>query len=282
MQRGRFFCLICRLWEGALKIPPRLNSQILNSRYVQNNFASLHPNLHWQTDEIYTNEIPNKFSLPISDNYFLLASTKPWSRRQLSLIAKRLIDVSIASFGLVVLLPLLLVCVFAIKLDSKGPVFFTQHRWGKGGKYFSVFKFRSLHAKHCDKAGLIQVKANDPRVTRVGKFLRQTNFDELPQLLNVLRGDMSLVGPRCHVVGMNVGRGRYEDLARNYHMRHTMRPGMTGLAQANGYRGPTNNIVKARTRIALDLRYIETFTLWLDLKIIAQTFRYQVISGNGF
>jgi lipopolysaccharide/colanic/teichoic acid biosynthesis glycosyltransferase len=127
-----------------------------------------------------------------------------------------------------------------------------------------------------------QTIKGDPRITKVGAFLRRTNLDELPQIYNVLRGDMSLVGPRCHAIGMLAGGVLYEELVPEYHDRHSMRPGLTGLAQMRGLRGPTDKPAKARARIASDLRYVENFSLLLDVKILIWTIVNEMRGGQGF
>jgi len=195
---------------------------------------------------------------------------------------KRLLDVAVSAICLIVLAPLFLVVGLAIVLDSKGPVFFCQTRWGRAGKKIDVYKFRSMVADECDLSGVRQTVIDDPRVTAVGRFLRRTNIDELPQLFNVLKGEMSLVGPRCHVVGMKAAGIPYEQLVPRYHDRHLMRPGITGLAQMRGLRGPTESASRAKARIASDLHYVENFSLLLDLKIIVGTIRNEIFGGTGF
>lgn len=195
---------------------------------------------------------------------------------------KRTFDVAVATIALVVLLPLLLVLALLIKLDSGGPVLFRQLRWGLNGKRIKVYKFRSMRAELGDPSGVRQTVRGDPRVTRLGAILRRTNLDELPQLLNVLKGDMSLVGPRCHAINMRAAGRLYEELVPDYHRRHAMRPGMTGLAQMRGWRGPTDRAAKARARIACDIFYVRNFSLWLDLKIIAGTVASEFRGGTGF
>lgn len=198
------------------------------------------------------------------------------------LFLKRVSDVSLSASALLLLLPLLLLVAFAIKLESRGPVLFKQIRWGMNGRKITVYKFRSMFTDQSDETGVAQTVANDPRVTRVGRFIRRTNIDELPQLLNVLRGDMALVGPRCHAVGMLAAGVPYEELVPEYHLRHAMRPGLTGLAQMRGLRGPTDRASKARARISCDLYYIRNFSIWLDLYIIIQTIRSELRGGSGF
>ena len=138
-----------------------------------------------------------------------------------------------------------------------------------------------MRLEHCDPTGVNQTIERDPRITRIGRFIRRTNIDELPQLFNVVKGDMSLVGPRCHPLGMLAAGVIYENLVANYHERHVMRPGITGLAQARGLRGPTTRPAKARARIAADIHYVENFSLWLDLKIIYWTLLSEIRGGTG-
>jgi lipopolysaccharide/colanic/teichoic acid biosynthesis glycosyltransferase len=161
-------------------------------------------------------------------------------------------------------------------------VFFSQIRWGKGGKLIRIYKFRSMRSDMCDVTGVAQTKENDPRVTRIGAFLRKTNLDELPQLLNILKGDMSLVGPRCHVPGMLAAGMPYEDLVGEYHLRHLVRPGLTGLAQVSGFRGPTDREEAARGRINCDLDYIRTFSILADIRILFRTLVNEIRGGTGF
>lgn len=197
-------------------------------------------------------------------------------------VAKRVIDVAVSIMALIALFPLLLAVAIMIRLDSPGPVLFTQVRWGKDCRKIKVYKFRSMRIDNCDVTGVLQTKLNDPRITRIGAIIRRTNIDELPQLLNVLKGDMSLVGPRCHAIGMLAAGIPYEDLVPHYHRRHLVKPGMTGLAQMRGLRGPTDRAAKARARIACDLYYIDNFNLRLDLKIMVLTVWNELRGGNGF
>jgi lipopolysaccharide/colanic/teichoic acid biosynthesis glycosyltransferase len=206
---------------------------------------------------------------------------RPRGGRMFQLACKRAIDVAVSSLALLVLSPLFLVLAVLVMSDTPGPAFFVQERWGRRGRKIRVLKFRTMHAERSDAAGIIQAAPNDPRVTRLGRLLRRTNLDELPQLWNVLRGDMSLIGPRCHAIGMLGGGVPYEELVPEYHQRHDMRPGITGLAQASGYRGPTVDAEKARGRIELDLIYVRRFSLWLDLKIAIRTIASEWRGGTG-
>jgi polysaccharide biosynthesis protein PslA len=165
----------------------------------------------------------------------------------------------------------MLIIAAAIRLDSRGPVFFIQDRFGFNNKTIRVLKFRTMHVEQEDPTGANRTLARDPRVTRVGRFLRSVSLDELPQLVNVLRGEMSLVGPRPHALGMKAGERLYHDAVSDYFQRHRVRPGMTGWAQVNGLRGEIDSLDKARRRVALDLYYIDHWSLWLDLKILLKT-----------
>lgn len=180
---------------------------------------------------------------------------------------KRLIDLIGASLALAMLAPLLAVAAVAIKLDSPGPVFFRQQRCGFNGRIFLIRKFRTMHVLE-DGPVILQADPTDRRVTRVGKWLRRTSFDELPQLLNVLDGSMSLIGPRPHALAHD---GKFDKLVRNYALRRRVRPGLTGWAQVHGCRGPTPTAVMVETRVQYDLWYIDNWSLRLDLAILLRT-----------
>ncbi len=195
---------------------------------------------------------------------------------------KRGIDIVVSAAALIVLTPLLLTVAALIRIDSRGPILFRQNRWGKDCGLIKVYKFRSMYTDRCDQSGVAQTVQDDPRVTKIGRVIRRLNIDELPQLLNVLKGDMSLVGPRCHAVGMLAAGIPYEELVEDYHQRHVMRPGMTGLAQMRGLRGPTDRASKARARIVSDLYYVNNFSLWLDFTIMAGTVYSELRGGKGF
>lgn len=203
------------------------------------------------------------------------------SARPFSLAIKRLIDIAVSLIALIAFSPLFLAIALAIKITSPGPVLFYQTRSGLGGRPIVIVKFRSFHAWACTESGNVQVQEDDPRLTPLGRFLRRTNIDELPQFLNILLGDMSLVGPRPHTVDTPAGGMRYDDLVPYYHMREAMKPGLSGWAQINGYRGPTTDPVRARARIDHDLAYIENFSLLLDLKIIMLTLIRETFGGTG-
>ncbi len=181
---------------------------------------------------------------------------------------KSLIDVSLASVALVVLAPVMLAIAAGVKLTSKGPVFFRQQRHGWDGMLFNVWKFRSMVVHETERNVVVQATSHDSRVTTVGRFLRSTSLDELPQLFNVLHGSMSLVGPRPHAVSHNV---MYSSLIMAYMARHRVKPGITGLAQVRGHRGETDSVEKMRQRVHLDLEYINNWSLRLDLLILLRT-----------
>lgn len=201
------------------------------------------------------------------------------SRAQLTI--KRLLDIAGALIGLILLGPLLIITALAIKASSPGPVFFKQKREGLNGLLFDTLKFRSMRVDACDLTGVAQTQANDPRVTAVGAFIRKTSIDELPQLINVLMGDMSLVGPRPHVPNMLAGGRLYRELVPYYEGRLAMRPGITGWAQANGFRGSTRSARLARERVDHDIAYVQNFSIWLDLRIIILTVVREFVTGTG-
>jgi len=187
------------------------------------------------------------------------------------IIAKRLQDVVLGSFMLLLLAPFMAIIGLAVKLDSKGPVFFRQRRHGFNNEIITVWKFRTMRVDLEDQTASLQIQANDCRVTRVGRFIRRTSLDELPQLFNVLRGEMSLVGPRPHAVGMRTGDEDSARLVAEYAHRHRIKPGMTGWAAINGSRGAVDTVQAVRRRVALDVAYIERQSFWLDLYIIVMT-----------
>ena len=180
---------------------------------------------------------------------------------------KRGFDACVALLLIVVLAPALLAIALAIVIDNPGPVFFRQQGYGKDKRIFRVFKFRTMRVGE-PAAPFIQAAPGDPRLTRLGWLLRRTSLDELPQLLNVLTGDMSLVGPRPHAVPMD---DRFGSVLSDYSDRHLVRPGMTGLAHVCGYRGPTETPLAIAERLRHDRTYIATWSVWLDLRILART-----------
>lgn len=186
------------------------------------------------------------------------------------------------AFALVVILsPLLVLISIAIRAESGGPVIFRQPRFGRGGKGFDVFKFRTMTQAGTDVSGANQTADNDPRITRVGRILRVTSFDELPQIFNVLRGEMSLVGPRAHPCGMRVEGELCETLDPRYHRRHVVRPGITGWAQVNGSRGAIKSAEALSRRVDLDLEYIRDWSFLLDASILIKTVGVAFYSHRG-
>lgn len=190
---------------------------------------------------------------------------------------KRAEDIVLTGLMLILLAPLLLFVGAMIKIDSPGPVIFRQERHGFNNNRFIVFKFRTMRYIPKPDASVPQARRNDPRVTRVGAFLRRTSLDELPQLFNVLRGDMSLVGPRPHATAHN---DKYAPLIDGYLSRHRVKPGITGWAQVNGWRGETETLEKMRKRLEHDLFYVSNWSLLLDFKVLALTFPV-IIGGNN-
>jgi exopolysaccharide biosynthesis polyprenyl glycosylphosphotransferase len=186
-------------------------------------------------------------------------------------VVKRVIDVAFSVAALTILGPALVAIALAIRSDSPGPVLFKQRRHGYMNEEVLVWKFRSMRVEASDYAATRQVSADDDRVTRVGKFLRRTSLDELPQLWNVIRGEMSLVGPRPHAIGMLTNGAEASKLVETYAHRHRMKPGLTGWAAVNGSRGPVDTPEAVRRRVTLDLEYVERQSVWLDLAIMART-----------
>jgi polysaccharide biosynthesis protein PslA len=186
-------------------------------------------------------------------------------------LAKRTLDLAVSLALLVPLTPLFLLVMLAIRLDSKGPVFFLQKRTGQFGRSFDIYKFRSLHVARADSAAESLVSKGDARVTRVGKYLRKYSIDELPQLINVLLGDMSLVGPRPHAPRAKADRRIYAEVMPDYMLRYRVKPGMTGWAQVNGWRGNTDTEEKLRKRVEFDFEYIKSWSFVRDLQILVMT-----------
>jgi len=190
---------------------------------------------------------------------------------------KRTLDIVIASVAIVLSSPLLVFIAIAIKLDSTGPVIFRQRRTGLNGTQFVIFKFRTMTVLE-DGPTITQARLGDPRVTRVGKSLRSSSADELPQLFNVLKGDMSLVGPRPHALSHD---DEYKVLIAEYAFRHHVRPGITGWAQVNGLRGETKRLEQMAHRVNQDILYINHWSLRLDLTILLRTF-FVILRGHAY
>ena len=199
----------------------------------------------------------------------LVVSTGPLGARARAI--KRLMDLSISILAVMALSPIFLLIAVAIKLQDGGPVFFLQHRVGRGNRLFEVFKFRSMRAEAADAGGQRSASREDDRITPVGRLLRRTSLDELPQLLNVVRGEMSLVGPRPHALGSQAGDKLFWVVDKKYWNRHSLRPGLTGLAQVRGFRGATDHENDLRQRLQADLEYINSWSPLNDIVIILKT-----------
>lgn len=196
-------------------------------------------------------------------------------------VLKRLMDLALTLPMLVFFAPLLIAVAVAIRFDSPGPVLFVQDRIGRGNRLFRMYKFRSMHVDRADADGGVSARRGDDRVTRVGRWLRATSLDELPQLFNVLLGSMSLVGPRPHALGSTASEKLFWDIDRRYWLRHACAPGLTGLAQVRGHRGATHHSRDLENRLAADLEYMRTWSLWLDVVILLRTFGV-VVHRNAF
>ncbi len=196
------------------------------------------------------------FDKPITDWNYLL---------------KRVFDIVVGSLALLLLSPLMLATALAIRLESPGPVFFRQKRYGFNNEVIDVWKFRSMYHKFADPLAKKVVTKNDPRVTRIGRFIRRASIDELPQLFNVIRGELSLVGPRPHAVNAHTSERLFEQVVDGYFARHRVKPGVTGWAQINGWRGEIDTQEKIRRRVEYDLDYIENWSVLFDVKILALT-----------
>jgi Undecaprenyl-phosphate glucose phosphotransferase len=198
-------------------------------------------------------------------------------------LVKLVFDRVIGVMALIAISPVLLLTALAIRLDSKGPILFKQKRYGFNNELVEVYKFRSMYADKLDAMASKLVTRDDPRVTRVGRFIRKTSIDELPQLFNVvLKGDLSLVGPRPHAIHAKAADRQYDEVVEGYFARHRVKPGITGWAQIHGWRGETDTQEKIQARVDHDLYYIENWSLWLDLYILAVTPLSLVKSQNAY
>jgi len=239
-------------------------SDVLEPLYFQ--LLDKHVAVHWVPD-IFSLRLVNHSVREIAGMPVITLSETPLTGTRLLL--KSIEDLVLSSCILLAIAPLLAVIALAIKLDSAGPVFFRQPRNGWGGRTFHIWKFRSMYVHPLDNGVIKQAQKNDPRVTRVGRFLRRTSLDELPQLFNVLRGEMSLVGPRPHAVQHDE---EYSRRIVEYFARLNIKPGITGLAQVRGFRGETRDIEQMAQRVESDIEYINNWSLWLDLTILLRTF----------
>ncbi len=199
-----------------------------------------------------------------------------------SFLVKWIEDKVLASIGIALFAPLMLVIAAAIKLDSAGPVFFRQRRFGLNDRLIEVWKFRTMRDECADADARQQTTKDDPRITRVGHFLRTTSLDELPQLFNVLWGDMSIVGPRPHAVATKAEGRLFQEVVDRYAARHRVKPGITGWAQVNGWRGETDTVDKIQRRVEFDLYYIDNWSVWFDLYVLLRTMVVVTRTENAY
>lgn len=254
-------------------VTPLESSKVLENLYFD--LLDKHVSIHWVPD-IFSLRLINHSVREIAGIPVLTLSETPLTG--VSKLAKAIEDRVLAFLILLLASPVLIAIAIAIKVESAGPVFFRQQRTGWNGKTFPIWKFRSMRAEKptVENEELKQAEKNDPRITKVGKFIRRTSLDELPQLLNVLSGDMSLVGPRPHAVQHDEV---YAQRITDYYVRNNIKPGMTGLAQVRGYRGETKNIDQMMKRIESDIEYINNWSVGMDLSIILRT--VTAFTGKG-
>lgn len=246
-------------------VTPLESSKVLETLYFE--LLDKHVSIHWVPD-IFSLRLINHSVKEIAGIPVLTLSETPLTG--ISKLLKAVEDKVLAFLILLCISPILIAVAIAVKLDSPGPVFFRQDRTGWNGKTFRIWKFRSMRAGQAvgNAKMLKQAEKDDPRTTKVGKFIRKTSLDELPQLLNVLLGDMSLVGPRPHAVQHDE---IYAQRITDYYVRNNIKPGMTGLAQVRGYRGETKEIDQMMKRIESDIEYINNWSIWLDLSVLLRT-----------
>lgn len=232
---------------------------------IFNKLADRHVSIHWIPD-IFSLRLINHSMKEIGGIPIITLSETPLVG--VRLLAKSLEDTFLSALILLLISPILLIIAIAIKIDSEGPVFFRQHRNGWNAKSFRIFKFRSMYVHQPENGTVQQASKDDPRITKVGQFLRRTSLDELPQLFNVLLGDMSLVGPRPHAIQHDE---EYSQRIFDYFARHHIKPGITGLAQVRGLRGETKDIDQMIQRVESDIEYINNWSVGLDISIILRT-----------
>jgi len=250
---GRILQMLKKLW--VLPVDIRLSAHTNKLRFRPRSYS-------------YIGNVPvlDIFDRPIAD----------WD-----VVMKWLFDKIIGSLVLICVAPIMLLIAIAIKLDSKGPVLFKQRRYGFNNEFVEIYKFRSMYTEDSDPTASKLVTKNDPRVTRVGRFIRKTSLDELPQLFNVVfTGNLSLVGPRPHAIHAKADNHLYDEAVDGYFARHRVKPGITGWAQINGWRGETDSREKILHRVEHDLYYIENWSILLDLYIVART-PFALIRGEG-
>jgi putative colanic acid biosynthesis UDP-glucose lipid carrier transferase len=238
-------------------------SDVLEDLYF--NLLDKHVAVHWVPD-IFSLRLVNHSVREIAGLPVITLSETPLTGTRLAL--KSLEDGLLSCIILLLIAPVLLAVALAVKLDSPGPVFFRQPRNGWSGRTFHIWKFRSMYVHPVEQGVVKQAQKNDPRITRVGRFIRRTSLDELPQLFNVLKGEMSLVGPRPHAVQHDA---EYSQRISDYFARLNIKPGITGLAQVRGHRGETRDIHEMIQRVESDIEYINNWSLWLDISILFRT-----------
>lgn len=236
---------------------------VVNLKYVRDQLRLLPIPVHLLLDQAVAAVLSHQAIEPTS--YLMEVQRAPLS--PIERMVKRLFDIAVASAALLAVSPLMIVTAIAIAIDSRGPIIFRQRRKGFNDKEFVIYKFRSMNVLE-DGPTIVQAKKDDRRVTRLGRFLRQTSIDELPQLLNVIKGDMSVVGPRPHAIAHD---DEYGQIIANYAFRHHVRPGITGWAQVHGYRGRTKRLRQMAKRVEYDLWYINNWSIGLDLQILLRT-----------
>lgn len=242
-------------------------SQSSNVEGLHLDLLDANVDLIWVPD-IYALKLLNHSIREVAGLPLIFLNESPITSTRTGIFVKAVMDRCVAALTLLLLSPFLISVVIAIKSTSKGPVFFKQDRHGWDGSVFKIWKFRSMHLHEEVNGEIRQATRNDSRITSIGQFLRRTSIDELPQLINVLIGEMSLVGPRPHAVAHN---DYYDDHIDSYLLRHRIKPGITGLAQVNGCRGETAELEQMRQRVEYDVAYINNWSLWLDIKILLRT-----------
>jgi len=266
-QLTALYELLCRgcIDEVVIAIPPHASHRILE---LSRRFHPFPVSLRVLAPDGYEN-----FRVLDSRQYGDIGTFRVMDKPldELAALVKHIEDVVIAAICLLITLPLMLAIAVAIKLDSRGPALFRQKRLGANNLPFDLLKFRSMYVEQADPLGHQLTRAGDPRITRVGRFLRMTSLDELPQLINVLKGEMSLVGPRPHALAASAAGVAYARAISDYPIRHRVKPGITGWAQVNGWRGETKTIEQIRRRVEHDLYYVENWSLGFDLLILGRT-----------
>jgi putative colanic acid biosynthesis UDP-glucose lipid carrier transferase len=260
--------------EVLVALPNSANQKINNIADIVNRYPiklRIIPAYHELINSQYSISIFNGFPMITNRHVPLDDINLRW--------VKRLFDVIFSSLVVILIFPWLIpIVALAINLDSKGPVFYLQDRWGKKNKKIKCYKFRTMYVRDTDESNteFKQASKDDPRITRVGAFLRRNNIDEFPQFINVFFGEMSVVGPRPHPIPLNL---QSKEVIDNYLVRHLVKPGITGWAQVNGFRGETPDPALMRARVKYDIWYIENWNLLLDIKIIFLTF-WKTIAGD--